>query len=110
MAATADRSARKTDARHHAKNKSGNRGGHISINDYVAEIVAATGLTYQQARSHSLAQLKSISKAVSRLQARDGLLSLQAAYAAMSGAWSKDGFRQNYEPLRKLLEEHGKQH
>ncbi|MDB6017664.1 MAG: hypothetical protein JWR19_2153 [Pedosphaera sp.] len=48
-------------------------------------------MTLEQACDHSLAQLRMMQRAVTRVKAADGLMSLEITYVAVAGAWSKDG-------------------
>ena len=71
-----------------------------TLADFVADLVACAGLTWDEVLDMSPAQANRVRAAVMRREGRMGLTALNAA----AGAWSKDGIRQVGGAFKRLAE------
>ena len=74
----------------------------VSLADYVAEAAVECGLSLEQARKHSPAQLKLLRKAANRVRADAALAQMHTTYAAFAAVMAKNG-RRAFEQLQNQL-------
>lgn len=65
----------------------------IAVADFVAECSIECGISFRNAREHSLPELKLLRQAARRLRADSVLAGMNASYAAFAAVMSKDGNR-----------------